>query len=58
MLENELIMHHHLSAPFREIVERFDERLNAYRFLTYGKIIALAVAELKKPQLLAAAMPR
>jgi hypothetical protein len=51
-------MHHHLSAPFREIVERFDERLNAYRFLTYGKIIALAVAELKKPQLLAAAMPR
>ena len=55
VLENELIMHHHLSTPFREIVERFDERLNAYRFLTYGKLIALAVAELKKPEVLAAA---
>jgi len=55
VLENELIMHHHLSAPFREIVTSFDERLNAYRFLTYGKLIALAVAELKKSEVFAAA---
>lgn len=29
-LENELIEHHHLTAPFREIVERFDERLDKF----------------------------
>lgn len=55
VLENELIMHHHLSTPFREIVERFDKRLDVYRFLTYGKLIALTVAELKKPEVFEAA---
>ena len=54
VLENELIVHHLVKSPFREIVERFNDRLNLYRFLTYGKLIALAVAELKKPGMLAA----
>ena len=55
VLENELIPRAELKTPFGDIVKRFDQRLEAYRFLTYGRLVALSVAELEKPEVFAAA---
>lgn len=54
VVDNELIVRSRLSGPFRDVIERFDQRLEAYRFLTYGRLIALAVEALKRPGVCAA----
>ena len=50
VVDNELIQIDDLLPPFRDVVARLDERLHNFRFLTYGQLIALAVAELDKPE--------
>jgi DNA helicase-2/ATP-dependent DNA helicase PcrA len=50
VVENELISLERLEQPFRGIVERFYAELERYRFLTYGQVIAKAVAELNEPR--------
>ena len=54
VVDNELIPIADLHPPFRDVVVRLNERLNNYRFLTYGQLIALAVAELDTPEVSAA----
>ena len=50
VVDNEQIPIGDLRPPFRDIVARLNDRLHNYRFLTYGQLIALAVAELDKPE--------
>ncbi len=50
VVDNELIPLSALQEPFAGMLERFHEQLDRYRLLTYGQIIARAVAELHKPE--------
>jgi DNA helicase-2/ATP-dependent DNA helicase PcrA len=50
VVQNELIPTEVLDEPFRSILKAFLERLEAYRLLTYGQQIALAVRELDRPE--------
>lgn len=52
VVENELIPIDRLTSPFREVVERYVNQLDAYRLLTFGRIIELAVAALDDPKVL------
>lgn len=45
---NELLSVDDLHSHFGDVVARLESRLHMYRFLTYGHLIALAVAELRK----------
>ena len=54
VVDNELIKATDLDGPFRDIVEGLDDRLSDFRFLTYGQLIAFAVAELDRPEVAAA----
>ena len=54
IVDNELIPIADLRQPFRDIVARLRERLQTYRFLTYGQLISLAVDELDNPEVFAA----
>jgi ATP-dependent DNA helicase UvrD/PcrA len=49
VVENELIPVTGLDGPFRETVEGFYGLLDQFRLLTYGQLIARAVAELQNP---------
>lgn len=54
VVENELIATMRLEPPFREVMERYLGRLDAYRLLTFGRIIERAVAALEDSEVLAA----
>ncbi len=50
VVDNELLSLDQLQQPFKGTVERFWRRLEEFHFVTYGQIIARAVAELRRPQ--------
>ena len=54
VVDNELISIGDLRPPFWDMLAQLHDRLRTYRFLTYGQLIALAVAELDKPEVVAA----
>ncbi len=47
VVENELLEPGDLEEPFRSVLAAFYERLDTFRFLTYGRLIGIAVAELR-----------
>lgn len=49
VVENELIASARLLPPFRDVLSRYVDRLDAYRLLTFGRLIELAVAALEDP---------
>ena len=49
VVENELIPIPQLDEPFRGMVSSFYDLLDQFRLLTYGQLIARAVAELENP---------
>ena len=53
VVENELISLEQLDDPFKGMAEKFYELLEQFRLLTYGQLIARAVAELEKPDVAA-----
>ncbi len=46
VVENELITIARLGPPFRDVLDHYVGRLDAYRLLTFGRLIELAVAAL------------
>lgn len=54
VVDNEMLGYDRLEDPFREMVEKFHARLEEYRFLTYGRLVAVAVRVLEQPEVLAA----
>ena len=55
VVENELLDASQLEEPFRSIYERYLEALEESRLLTFGQVIARAVQELRRPEVLRAA---
>lgn len=49
-LENELMTTDELNQPFKGVAEGFLRELERYRLLTYGQVIARAVAELRNAE--------
>ena len=54
VVDNELIPLERLETPFREVLARFYDELERYRFLTFGQVIGRVVKELADPQVFAA----
>ena len=50
VVDNELIPISNLRPPFKDVVDRLHDQLHNFRFITYGQLIALAVAELDKQE--------
>lgn len=50
VIENERLEPHQLDDPLRSVYERYCTSLEDNRFLTYGQIVARAVAELGRPE--------
>jgi DNA helicase-2/ATP-dependent DNA helicase PcrA len=55
VVDNELLDVDDLDGPFRATVEQFHALLHQYRFLTYGRMVAVAVHALASPDVFEAA---
>ena len=55
VVDNELLDVDDLENPFRATVEQFHALLHQYRFLTYGRMVAVAVRALARPDVFEAA---
>jgi DNA helicase-2/ATP-dependent DNA helicase PcrA len=55
VVDNELLDVNDLENPFRATVEQFHALLHQYRFLTYGRMVAVAVHALARPDVFEAA---